>query len=78
MKEAITSAPVLILPDLDKPFRIEVDASKRAIGSVLTQQDKEERWHPTAYRSRTLSLAERNYDTHNRELLSIVDALKEW
>src|SRR6185369_8081478 len=43
MKEAITSAPVLILPDLDKPFRIEVDASKRAIGSVLTQQDKEGR-----------------------------------
>src|SRR6185369_3815591 len=78
MKEAITSAPVLILPNLEKPFRIKVDALKRAIESVLTQQDKEGRWHPTAYRLRTLLSAEKNYDTHDRELLSIVDTLKEW
>ena len=78
LKDAVTKAPVLILPDLSKPFRLETDASQVAIGAVLSQQDQQNQWHPIAFRSRTLNQAERNYDTMERELLAIIDALKIW
>jgi hypothetical protein len=38
LKELITSAPVLILPDNDLPFRVEADSSDVATGAVLSQQ----------------------------------------
>ncbi|OMO79377.1 reverse transcriptase [Corchorus capsularis] len=44
LKEALTSAPVLALPDFELPFAIEADASNVAIGAVLTQAG-----HPIAY-----------------------------
>ena len=37
LKEKLTSAPVLLLPDPNKPFTITTDASDFAIGAVLTQ-----------------------------------------
>jgi hypothetical protein len=39
LKELITSAPVLILPNDDLPFRLEADGSGIATGMVLSQQN---------------------------------------
>jgi len=60
LKTAVASAPVLGLPDFEKPFEVHTDASDRAIGGVLVQEG-----HPIAFESRKLSDAEQNYSTHD-------------
>jgi RNase H-like domain found in reverse transcriptase len=42
------------------------------------EQEGEYRSHPVDFSSRKLSIAEKNYPVHERELLAIVYALKEW
>ncbi len=79
LKETFISAPILVHPDPDKAFVIEVDASTTGLGAVLSQQQgTPAKLHPCAFFSRKLSPAERNYDIGNRELLAIKLALEEW
>jgi hypothetical protein len=62
LKKALTTAPILIMPDEDEPFRIETDASDYAIGAVLSQKSLDDNlWHPVEFFSRAMSPAERNY-----------------
>ena len=51
LKQQLTSAPVLMMPDQTKPFQIESDASKYASGTVLTQLDSNGDQHPVAFLS---------------------------
>eukprot|EP00253_Pinus_taeda_P004160 PITA_04160 len=51
LKHHLYSTPVLALPDLQQPFKIEADASNNAIAVVLTQHE-----HPMAYHNETLSV----------------------
>jgi hypothetical protein len=68
LKEAITSAPVLTTPTDNRPFRIEADSSDFATGAVLSQLSAEdEKWHPVAYLSKSLSETERNYEIHDKD-----------
>jgi hypothetical protein len=79
LKESITSAPVLVTPADNRPFHIEADSSDFATGAVLSQLSLEdERWHPVAYLSKSLSETERNYEIHDKEALAIMRALEEW
>ncbi|KAI2665792.1 Transposon Tf2-9 polyprotein [Labeo rohita] len=79
LKKAFTQAPLLTHPDPDLPFVVEVDASTTGVGAVLSQNHgTPPRLHPCAYFSKKLSMAERNYDIGNRELLAIKLALEEW
>uniref|UniRef100_A0A4W5L7V2 Gypsy retrotransposon integrase-like protein 1 n=1 Tax=Hucho hucho TaxID=62062 RepID=A0A4W5L7V2_9TELE len=80
LKDSFTSAPLLIPPDPNKPFVVEVDASTTGgVGAVLSQQQgNPARPHPCAFFSKKLSPAEINYDIGNRELLGIKLALEEW
>ena len=73
LKKSLTTAPVLVVPDFDKPFVVEADASDNCLGAVLLQDG-----HPVAYESRTFLPAERNYHTTERELAAVVHALKIW
>ena len=77
LKQKLTTAPVLLLPDPTKPFSVTSDASDFAIGAVLSQ-DQGKGDQPIAYESRKLSPAELNYPIHEKELLAIVHALKLW
>ena len=54
------------------------DASLTASGGILMQKDSNGDLHPCAYHSATFSPTERNYDIYNRELLTVIQALKEW
>ncbi len=79
LKEAFTSAPLLIHPDPGKPFLVEVDTSTSGVGAVLSQQQRTPaKFLPCAFFSRKLSPSENNYDIGNRALLAIKLALEEW
>jgi len=53
---------------------VETDTSGHAIGEVLSQE-QEGKWKPIVFLSRTMQLAERNYEIYNKELLAIVETL---
>ena len=79
LKNAVTSAPILMSPDNSRPFRIEADSSDFATGAVLSQQSPDdEKWHPVAFLSKSLSPVERNYEIHDKEMLAIIRAMEEW
>jgi len=76
---AVTTAPVLVSPQDLEPFRIETDSSDFASRAVLSQRlPREEKWHPVAFYSKSLSPVERNYEIHDKEMLAIICALEEW
>ena len=77
LKLACCQEPVLKLFDPQKPVRLETDASDLAIGACLSQE-YDGKWHPVAFYSRKMSLAEQNYDIHDKELLAIVSAFGHW
>jgi hypothetical protein len=63
LKELVTSAPVLVLPNDNLLFRLEADGSGIATGMVLSQQQVDDNaWHPVAFLSKALNPVERNYE----------------
>ena len=78
LKNAVTSSPILIFPDDNKPYKLEADSSDYASGAVLSQESEDGKWHPVAFLSKSLNEVERNYDIHDKELLAIIRALEEW
>jgi hypothetical protein len=79
LKELVTLAPVLVLPNDDLPFRIEADGSGIATGAVLSQQNVDDNvWHPIALLSKVLNPVEKNYEIHDTEMLAIIRGLEEW
>ncbi|CAI5998799.1 unnamed protein product [Closterium sp. NIES-65] len=74
---ALTTAPVLILPDQDKDYVVDEDASDQAFGAVL-MHDHGRGLQPIAYLSKKLHGAELNYPIHDKEALAIVIAFKAW
>ena len=77
LKEALTKAPCLIHPDFEKPFIIEADASGTGFGAILSQEVNGKR-HPIEFMTHSFNATQRNYDTHDRELLAIVEAFRKW
>ncbi|MCH83668.1 retrotransposon protein, partial [Trifolium medium] len=73
LKEKLTKAPVLTIPDPTQKYEVYCDASKKGLGCVLMQQRK-----VVAYASRQLKSHEENYPTHDLELAAIVFGLKVW
>jgi hypothetical protein len=71
LKQKLTTTPVLVLPDVDKPFSVYYDASYTELGCVLMQEGK-----VVAYSSRQFKVHEKNYPTHDLELPAVVHALK--
>ena len=80
LRQAFTEAPIFRQFDPEYHIRIETDASGYAIGGVLSQltSDNLGRWHPVAFYSRKMIPAETRYETHDGELLAIVEAFKTW
>ncbi|KAJ7944105.1 Retrotransposon protein, putative, Ty3-gypsy subclass [Quillaja saponaria] len=73
MKLAMINDPVLALPDISKPFKVQTDASNYALGGVLLQES-----HPVAYESHKLSQAERRYTAQEKEMLAVIHCLRVW
>ena len=73
LKNRLTTAPVLILPDPHESFEVYCDASHQGLGCVLMQDKR-----VVAYASRQLRPHEVNYPTHDLELAVVAFALKIW
>jgi hypothetical protein len=73
LKMQLTTALILVMPDMEKSFSIYCDASGQGLGCVLMQAR-----HVVAYASWQLRKHEVHYLTHNLELATVVHALKIW
>lgn len=73
LKRAMTTCPVLALPDFSKPFILETDACGTGLGAVLMQGNR-----PIAYYSKTLGLRAAAQSIYEKEAMAILEALKKW
>ena len=78
LKCIFSSAPVLQIPDVSRPFSIMTNTSLLAVGAVLLQTDANKDLHPCAYFSHTFTVAQWNYNIYNQELLVVILTLEEW
>jgi len=78
LKQVFMTKPVLAAPDLDKEFRVEVDASNYTTGGVLSMKCSDEKWRPVTFISKSLSDTERNYEIHDKEMLVVIRCLEAW
>ncbi|GJY42166.1 reverse transcriptase domain-containing protein [Tanacetum coccineum] len=77
LKKKLTEAPILIAPNWDQPFELMCDASDYAIGAVLGQRI-EKHFRPIHYASKTMTEAETNYTTTEKEMLAVVYAFEKF
>ena len=73
-----TTDPILRQPNHNKPFKLEVDASQFATGTILYQCNSNGLRHPVGYNSSSLTQTERNYPIWDCEFLAIIRALEHW
>ena len=73
LKAAVTTAPVLTLPDFNQKFVVECDASTHGFGAVLLQGP-----HPVAFFSRPAAPRHRSLAAYERELIGLVLAIRHW
>lgn len=73
LKLAMTTMPVLHLPNFDIPFHIDTDASAIAVGAVLSQNS-----HPLTFFSKKMSPKMQAASTYVREMYAITESVKKW
>lgn len=73
LKNKLTTAPVLALPNFQKPFILEADASGYGLGAVLMQEGK-----PLAFMSKSIGPKAQGMSTYDKEAMAILEALKKW
>nr|GEU90690.1 DNA-directed DNA polymerase [Tanacetum cinerariifolium] len=77
IKEKLTKASILIAPNWDQPFELMCDAGDFTVGAVLGQRI-EKHFRPIHYASKTMTQAESNYTTTEKEMLAVVYAFEKF
>ena len=73
IKNVFLRKTLLSYPDFNQPFDIHTDTSDLQFGAVISQNKK-----PIAFYSQKLKPAQTRYTTTEKELLAIVETLKEF
>ena len=77
IKQILSSEPILRLPDLNREFILQTDASNLSLGACLLQEHEGIK-HPFLYGSRKLLPREQNYSVGEREALAIIWAVEKF
>ena len=77
LKKRFTTSPILRHFDPELPCIVECNASDFAIGAILSLEI-DGLLNPIAFHSRKMNKHESNYEIHDKELLAITSAFKEW
>jgi hypothetical protein len=78
LKKEFTHAPLLTHWVPNFQIVVEMDASDYALATILSIHSSDSEIHPITFHSRFFNPAELNYDTHDKELLTIFEAFKHW
>ena len=78
LKKLFTSAPILTYWIPNAQLIVETNASDYALVTILSVVNKDNKVYPVAFHSHTFTVAELNYDTYDKELLTIFEAFKIW
>ena len=77
LKASCLQAPILAFPDFDKLFLLEMDASGKGLGAVLSQKQADGHYHPITYASRIMNDTEQRYHSNKQEFLTLTWAVTE-
>ena len=77
LKKKCMTAPVLVFANFKKPFRLETDASREGLGTVLLQESDDRQYHPVAFASWELKGGEPKYHSSKLEFLALKWAVTE-
>ena len=78
LKKAFTSTLILTYWIPNTQLIMETDASDYVLAAILSIVNEDNEVHPVVFHSRTFTIAELNYDIHDKELLAIFEAFKIW
>jgi len=59
-------------------MRIEVNTSDYTMGGVLLMECGDGKWRPVTFLLKSLNKTERNYEIHDKEILTIIRGLGNW
>ena len=71
LKATCLQAPILAFPDFDKPFLLEMDASGKGLGAVLSQKQADGQYHPITYASHVMNETKQRYHSNKQEFLTL-------
>jgi len=78
LKDRLCSSPVLGYPSMNSPFIVTTDASKTALGYVLSQIDETGQRRVIAYAGRSLKAHELRYSATDLEMAAVIQAITTW
>ena len=78
LKKAFTSTSILTHWISNAQLIVETDALDYALATILSIVNKENEVHLVAFHSYTFTMAELNYDMHDKKLLAIFEAFNIW
>ena len=67
---------MLVVSDLDKKLRVEVDVLDYVTKDVLSMEGEHGKWRLVAFLSKSLNKTERNYEIHDKKMLAIISGLE--
>jgi hypothetical protein len=78
LKELFTTVPILTIYDWRRHIILETDALDYTIRACISQPNDVGLLRPIAFYSRKMTAPKKNYNIHNKELLAVVEAFREW
>ena len=78
LRNAFFKAFILQHFDSTKFIRVKINVSNKAINEILCQSNDQNHWHSIIYFSRKIISTKCNYEIHDKKLLIIVFAFKQW